>query len=298
MHIALLQAADAVRYRGLMLQAYALAADAFTSTPEERAAEPEVFWVRRIADPTGLSVSWGAFADQALVGTVTLEFSAKPKTRHKAHVIGMYVAPQARGSGAGRALLMAAVEFAQARDGIMLLNLTVTDGNEPAIKLYRSMGFEAFGLEPMAICTPSGFKAKVLMQKVIRRGAQQVLEDFFAAINRHDLQALAKDLDPQIVRFEPEGFPGAGSYRGIQAVLAHVATGRGTWAEGRCQPEGFFAKGDKWVVYLHARVRLHGASDWVGGRFADGFEFRDGKIAQYLSFAERADALKWAGIEA
>jgi hypothetical protein len=26
------------------------------------------------------------------------------------------------------------------------------------------------------------------------------------------------------------------------------------------------------VVYLHARVRLHGSVDWVDGRFADGLE--------------------------
>jgi hypothetical protein len=50
-------------------------------------------------------------------------------------------------------------------------------------------------------------------------------------------------------------------------------------------------------VYLHAWVRLKDATDWVGGRFADGFVFRNGKITQYLSFGERLDALKWAGIE-
>jgi hypothetical protein len=39
------------------------------------------------------------------------------------------------------------------------------------------------------------------------------------------------------------------------------------------------------------------STEWVGGRFADGFQFRNGKIIQYLSFGERTDALKWAGIE-
>lgn len=51
------------------------------------------------------------------------------------------------------------------------------------------------------------------------------------------------------------------------------------------------------VVYLHAWVRTHGATDWTGGRFADGFVFRNGKITEYHSFGERVDALKWAGIE-
>jgi uncharacterized protein len=54
--------------------------------------------------------------------------------------------------------------------------------------------------------------------------------------------------------------------------------------------------GEKIVVYLHAWVRLKGATDWTGGRFADGFVFRNGKITEYRTFREREQALKWAGI--
>lgn len=123
------------------------------------------------------------------------------------------------------------------------------------------------------------------------------LEQLFAAINRNDMQAVVTDFDPQIVRIEPAGFPSAGTYRGIEEVQAHVRAGRGTWAEGACEPEKFLVNGDKVVVYLHAHVRLHGSTDWVGGRFADGFIFRNGKIVEYRSFGERAEALEWAGIE-
>jgi hypothetical protein len=125
----------------------------------------------------------------------------------------------------------------------------------------------------------------------------EALEQFFAAINRNDMQSITKDFDPQIVRIESEGFPTAGTYRGMEEVQEHIMKGRGTWAEGTCEPEEFFTNGDKVVVYLHARVRLRDSTDWVGGRFADGFVFRAGKIIQYLSFGERRDALKWAGIE-
>ena len=125
----------------------------------------------------------------------------------------------------------------------------------------------------------------------------EVLQRFFAAINRNDMQAVARDFDPQIVRIEPEGFPTAGTYRGIEEVQAHVAKGRGNWAEGSCEPEQFFVNGDKAVVYLYAWVRLKDTTDWVVGRFADGFEFRNGEIIRYLSFGQRADALKWIGIE-
>jgi glutathione S-transferase len=122
-------------------------------------------------------------------------------------------------------------------------------------------------------------------------------KQFFAAINRNDMQAITKDFDPQIERIEPEGFPTAGTYRGITEVQEHVTKGRGTWAEGTCDPGRFLVNGEKVVVYLQVSARLQGSTDWVGGRFADGFVFRSGKIIQYLSFGERAEALKWAGIE-
>ncbi|WP_332744218.1 GNAT family N-acetyltransferase [Hydrogenophaga sp.] len=170
LHVALLKPSDAPRYRALMLEAYELATDAFTSTPEERVAEPESFWINRIADPSGMGAAFGAFAGGELVGTVAVEFSAKPKTRHKALVIGMYVSPQARGTGAGKALIEACIQYATGKEGILVLNLTVTEGNASAIGLYRSAGFVAFGTEPLAIATPRGFRAKVHMQRVIARG--------------------------------------------------------------------------------------------------------------------------------
>lgn len=125
----------------------------------------------------------------------------------------------------------------------------------------------------------------------------EALEHFFAAINRNDMQAIARDFDAEIVRIEPQGFPTAGTYRGIAEVQEHVRKGRGTWAEGACEPEKFLVNADKVVVYLHARVRLKDSTEWIDARFADGFAFRNGKIVRYLSFAERAAALEWAGIK-
>ena len=125
----------------------------------------------------------------------------------------------------------------------------------------------------------------------------EVLQQFFAAINRNDMQAITKDFDSQIVRVEPGGFPTAGTYRGIKEVQEHVTKGRNSWAEGTCEPEAFFENGGKVVVYLHAWVCLKGSTEWTGGRFADGFVFRAGKIIEYLTFGDRKEALRWAGIE-
>ncbi|MBK7617306.1 MAG: GNAT family N-acetyltransferase [Burkholderiales bacterium] len=163
MRIARLQASDLDRYRALMLHAYASAPDAFTSTPDERAAAPLSWWAARIADGQGLSQALGAFVDDGLVGTVTVEFSAKPKTRHKAHLIGMFTHEASRGRGIGRALVHAALQEAGARPGVQVVTLTVTEGNALAVRLYQSFGFQAFGVEPMAIQTPAGFLSKVHM---------------------------------------------------------------------------------------------------------------------------------------
>jgi GNAT superfamily N-acetyltransferase len=109
MHIRTLTASDTRPYRELMLDAYTRAADAFTSTAEERAREPESWWTTRIGGPQGLAVSFGADLNGALVGTVALEFASKPKTKHSALLLGMYVREPARRLGVGRALLQAAL---------------------------------------------------------------------------------------------------------------------------------------------------------------------------------------------
>ena len=163
MRIARLLAADASRYRALMLDAYDIASDAFTSTATERAGAPMAWWADRIDPTDGLAEAFGALDGESLVGTVALSYSAKPKTRHAALAIGLYVCPAHRRSGAADALMRAAMASASARHDTEVLQLTVTEGNEPAIRLYRSLGFVAWGTEPMAILTPSGYKAKIHM---------------------------------------------------------------------------------------------------------------------------------------
>jgi ribosomal protein S18 acetylase RimI-like enzyme len=92
-----------------------------------------------------------------------IEYSAKPKTKHKALVVGMYVLPHARGRGVAKALIQAAIEHASSRSGITVIQLEVTHGNDPATALYEGLGFQAYGIGPMAVLTPSGYRSKVHM---------------------------------------------------------------------------------------------------------------------------------------
>ena len=122
------------------------------------------------------------------------------------------------------------------------------------------------------------------------------LQEVYAAINRNDIPGAIKFFDAQIERIEPEGFPTAGTYRGHAEVSAHLVKGRGTWAEGSCEPERFVVSGNKVLAFLHVRVRLKGKQEWIDARFPDGFVFRNGKVIEMRSFAEEKQALQWAGI--
>jgi len=94
---------------------------------------------------------FGAFEAAKLVGLVGLGREDRRKFEHKALLWGMYVTPQARGKGIGRALLLEALALARSVPAIRQVNLSVNAGNAPAIQLYESVGFKKFGFEPGAM---------------------------------------------------------------------------------------------------------------------------------------------------
>ncbi|MBX3018748.1 MAG: nuclear transport factor 2 family protein [Bdellovibrionaceae bacterium] len=121
------------------------------------------------------------------------------------------------------------------------------------------------------------------------------LREFYAALSRNDIDATCAFLDPQIYRVEFEGAPNSGTYRGLEALREHIASGRSTWAEGACKPEVFHTTGDKILVDVHVHVRLHGNEKWIDGRVVDGFRFVNGKITEFHSFTTAEKAQAWAG---
>lgn len=148
MEIRRLTADDAPEYRAVRLRSLREHPEAFTSSFEEDDRQPLEAMVQRLGHAS--RKVWGAFEAGKLCGTIGLDPETRGRARHKATVVGMYVAPEAKGRGTGRALLDTLL--AQARDtGFELLVLTVTEGNSSAIKLYERAGFKSFGIEPCAI---------------------------------------------------------------------------------------------------------------------------------------------------
>ncbi len=133
-------------FRDLRLRALADAPDAFRSTIAEGRAIADAEWEamhRRTAEhPDG--VTWVAEIEGVPVG------QAFSRVEHSTvGIFGMWVAPEGRGKGAGRALLGAAEAWGSSR-GCTTASLSVTAGNSPAERLYRSAGYRPTGTsEPL-----------------------------------------------------------------------------------------------------------------------------------------------------
>lgn len=144
---------DAASYRTLRLRALNEHPTAFVSSYEEQKEWPLERFAQRLRgsfDSAG-SFNLGCFVDEAIVGTVGFFRYDGPKRMHIGKIVGMHVAAEHHGQGYGRALLGAGLERVRQMPGLTVVHLAVESTNEPAKALYRSFGFERYGVEKRAI---------------------------------------------------------------------------------------------------------------------------------------------------
>lgn len=117
--------------------------EAFASTFEETLRNGKEQFIQRM-HPKEDAFYLGAF-EPDLIGMVYFRRDEGLKNHHKGHVLGMYVQPESRGQGVGKALLQEVIAQANCLAGLEQLHLMVVTTNEAARALYRSMGFEVYG---------------------------------------------------------------------------------------------------------------------------------------------------------
>jgi ribosomal protein S18 acetylase RimI-like enzyme len=149
MEIRRLNGQDAEKYRIIRHEGLRLNPEAFGSSYEEEILydEPEY----RYKLESEFAYTYGAIEGESLIGVVTLVPEGKRKMKHRANIYAMYVTPAHRGQGIGKFLMKTAIKKATELETIEQVYLTVTASNEPAKKLYTSLGFEVFGVDKRAL---------------------------------------------------------------------------------------------------------------------------------------------------
>lgn len=123
--------------RTIRLQSLQEVPAAYASTYERELAFTDLDWQERLATArTYLAVD----AAGAAVGTATALWLRNGEMA----LVGMYVAPEHRGTGCAQALIEAVVELTRRRHGLRV-TLQVMDGNDRAARCYERFGFTQTG---------------------------------------------------------------------------------------------------------------------------------------------------------
>lgn len=154
MEVRRLRRDEAALFKALRLRALSDSPDAFAQTLADGERQPDSYWERlthSVTEPGG-QIMFVADDGERSVGLV---FGLLDRKRPRGgRVGGMWVAPEARGAGAGQALLDAVVGWARER-GLGTLELWVTEGNSAAVRLYRRAGFVETGARDVLPANPA-----------------------------------------------------------------------------------------------------------------------------------------------
>ncbi|MFE5045451.1 GNAT family N-acetyltransferase [Streptomyces sp. NPDC056637] len=149
---------------------------AFLETYETAVARPEEFWRERAGwfelDGSGHQFIaegadgrwWGSVTVRVEEAGAPLVFGDTSEVR-QAHLVGVYVRPEHRGSGVTEALFRAAVEWAHSLEGLERVRLYVHQDNARAQAFYRRFGF---GRSGASVAVP-GDPAKAEYEMVLER---------------------------------------------------------------------------------------------------------------------------------
>jgi ribosomal protein S18 acetylase RimI-like enzyme len=131
-------------YRDLRLHALAESPNAFGRTLAEEEIRSDTDWAARLQ--SGENSRWNLLLIAEFGGEAIGLAWGRIETSDPdvANLYQMWVAPSHRGLGAGRMLLKGVIEWARAQK-VRYLELGVTCGDTPAVRLYSRTGFSPIG---------------------------------------------------------------------------------------------------------------------------------------------------------
>lgn len=152
---------DAKKYRELRLTALQTDADAFSTGFYEASRRPLSATAKNLQNPS--ATTFGAFDNGRLISIMTLLMLQGQKTQHRAEVLAVYTAVEARGAGVASALFEYLLLHAQEDGRLEQLELAVNAANQQAIRFYERFGFTQIGMTPNAQKTQGRYIDELLM---------------------------------------------------------------------------------------------------------------------------------------
>jgi ribosomal protein S18 acetylase RimI-like enzyme len=137
-------AEDAEEYRRLRLAQVQDTPRAFSYTIDE-IEKISTSEIASLVTPSEENLVVGHFDNAVLTGVIGLRRDNREKVRHRANVWGVYTAFNARRKGIARKIFAEVLKEAQFSFKASVVTLAADAENTPAIALYRSLGFQAYG---------------------------------------------------------------------------------------------------------------------------------------------------------
>jgi len=157
-----LRPTDAPAFRELRLEALQAHPEAFGSDYESESKRTPAKWETLLKDRT----FFGAWRENKLVGMIGFMRHTGAKQDHTGKFISMYVQPDMRGKGVGKALAAEALLLAQKQVEQVMVDISTT--NTPAYQFYQGQGFTPFGTTPRAVKIGDTYYDEHLMVKDLR----------------------------------------------------------------------------------------------------------------------------------
>ncbi len=155
---------DAAAYRTIRLEALVNHPEAFLSSAEAFEQKSDADIVETLKALT----IFGAFLPDGSLGGINAFLGNEgQKDRHRGWMIQVYVKPAHRGTGMSRALVEHLLDYA--KDRVIQIHLGVWSENEPAIRLYKKLGFDIYGTEPRYLFVDGRYLDEHLMVRFLDR---------------------------------------------------------------------------------------------------------------------------------